>query len=374
MTTITARDNHVSADVDAALTARLEKVVARRGIHHANLAVVSGDGTRHWAGAAGAAGPDGTPLTPDTPFFIASVTKRFIITLVLQAHERGELHLDDPVTRHLPAEVTDGLHVHRGTDHTAAITLRHLASHTAGLPDHFEKPLEGPSLYQQLTAGNDRAWDFEDVVRTVKEDHRPHFPPQDLTADRQTARYSDAGFQLLIRTVELATGRSYGELLTERIIAPLGLEHTWVPGRTAPAVPTPDASRLYAKDRPLDLPRLVESCNDLISTTGDLLRFQQALLAGELFADPATVGLLTERENRLRNAPVLRYGLGTMIFRVNRLTAPGTRPVRLVGHSGSTGTWLFHCPQLDVHLAGTVDQAEGRSLPFRLMAQLLRAW
>lgn len=374
MTTITAPDNRVSADVDARLTALLEKVVARRGIHHANLAVASGDGTRHWAGAAGAAGPQRTPLTPETPFFIASITKRFIITLVLQAHERGELHLDDPVTRHLPADVTDGLHVRKGTDHTAGITLRHLASHTAGLPDHFEKPREGPSLFAQLAAGNDRAWGFEDVVRMAKEDHRPHFPPQDLTADRQRARYSDAGFQLLIRIAEVATGRSYGELLTERIIAPLGLQHTWLPGRSAPAVPTPEASRLYAKDRPLDLPRMIESCNDLISTTGDLLRFQRALLAGELFADPVTVGLLTERENRLRNAPVLRYGLGTMLFRVNRLSAPGTHPVWLVGHSGSTGTWLFRCPELDVHLTGTVDQAEGRSLPFRLMAHLLRAW
>ena len=374
MTTITAPDNQVSADVDARLTALLEKVVAWRGIHHANLAVASGDGTHHWAGAAGAAGPDDTPLTPETPFFVASITKRFIITLVLQAHERGKLHLDDPVTRHLPAEVTDGLHVLKGTDHTAQITLRHLASHTAGLPDHFEKPREGASLFKQLAAGNDRAWDFEDVVRMVKQDHQPHFPPQDLAADRQTARYSDAGFQLLIRTVELATGRSYGELLTERIIAPLGLEHTWLPGRSAPAVSTPDASRLYAKDQPLDVPRMIESCNDLISTTGDLLRFQRALLAGELFTDPTTVALLTERENRLRNAPVLRYGLGTMTFRVNRLSAPGTRPVWLVGHSGSTGTWLFHCPQLDVHLTGSVDQAKGQSIPFRLMAQLLRAW
>ena len=374
MTTRTAQDNHVDAATDARLTALLEQVVARRGIHHANLAIASGDGQRCWAGAAGDADPGGTPLTPDTPMFIASITKRFIITLVLQAHERGELGLDDPITRHLGAEVTDGLHVLDGIDHTPHITVRHLASHTSGLPDYFEKPREGTSLFQQLEAGQDRAWSFEDMVRMAAHDHRAHFAPQDLSARRQKARYSDTGFQLLIRIVENATRRSYAELLTQRILQPLELTHTWLPDRTQPAVPSAPMSWLYAKNRPLELPQMIASSNDLISTTGDLLRLQRGLLAGELFERGETLALLTERENVLRNAFPLRYGLGTMVFRVNRLTAPGRRPVRLIGHSGSTGTWLFHCPEFDVHLAGTIDQADGRAQPFRLMARLLRAW
>jgi D-alanyl-D-alanine carboxypeptidase len=370
----TAPDNLVDDDVDARLKSLLERTVSRRSIHHANLAIVSGDGGHRWAGAAGDAGPSGTPLTPDTPFFIASITKRFIITLVLQAHERGELHLDDPVTSCLPSEVTDRLHTFKGADHTPAITIRHLASHTSGLPDHFEKPREGPSLFQLLAAGQDRAWDFDDVVRMAREEHRPHFAPQDLTATRQRARYSDTGFQLLIRLLETVTGHSYAQLLAERIFVPLELHHTWLPARTQPAAAVATPSSIHIKDRPLDLPRMIESCNDLFSTTGDLLRFHRALLAGEPFADPSTVHLLTERANLLRNAFPLRYGLGTMTFKVNRLSAPGRRPVTLVGHSGATGTWLFHCPELDVHLTGTVDQAQGQRAPFSLMVRMLRAW
>jgi D-alanyl-D-alanine carboxypeptidase len=373
-TTIPSPDNRVSAEVDARLTTVLERTVARRGIHHTSIAIVSGDQTRRWSGASGDAGPTGAPLRPDTPFFVASITKRFIITLLLQAHERGELHLDEPLTAHLPNRVTAGLHVYRGIDHTARITLRHLASHTSGLPDYFDKPRQGTSLFARLAAGQDLNWTFEDVVRMAREDHRPHFPPQDLTADRQRARYSDTGFQLLIRVLESATGRSFPELLTERILEPLELRHTWLPGRSQPAAPTDEPASIYVKDRPLDVPGMVASSNDLMSTTADLLRFQRALLDGELFTGPTTVPLLTERENLLRNALPLRYGLGTMTFRVNRLGAPGLRPLTLLGHSGATGTWLFHCPQLDVHLAGTVDQAKGRAIPFRLMATLLRAW
>jgi D-alanyl-D-alanine carboxypeptidase len=59
---------------------------------------------------------------------------------------------------------------------------------------------------------------------------------------------------------------------------------------------------------------MIESSNDLISTADDLLRFQHALVGGELFDQPATVHRLTERANLLRNMPPNRYGVGTWIF------------------------------------------------------------
>ncbi|GAB2487074.1 serine hydrolase family protein [Nocardiopsis aegyptia] len=124
----------------------------------------------------------------------------------------------------------------------------------------------------------------------------------------------------------------------------------------------------------MELPSLIESSNDLCGTTGDLLAFQRALLDGALFNDAATRDLLTERRNRLRNIPVLRYGLGTMSYTVGRLMSAGRRPVTLVGHSGATGAWLFHCPELDLHLCGTVDQTRGQALPFRFMAACVHAW
>jgi CubicO group peptidase (beta-lactamase class C family) len=352
------------------MTGLLERLVARRGIHHANLAVMSGDGKRRWSAAAGL----DRPPRPETPFFIASITKRFIITLVLQAQERGELGLDVPITAYLPAETTTGLHVLDGEDLTSAITVRHLASHTSGLPDQFEKRREGPSLYERLAAGQDLAWTFEDTIRLTREQQRPHFAPQDLTTARQKARYSDTGFQLLIRIVETVTGRPFADLLTERILDPLGLTHTWLPARHPPDPATAAPSSLYAGRRRVELPSMLESSNDLFSTTADLLTFQRALLGGELFGDARSPGRLTERRNRLRNIPVLRYGLGTMFFKVNRLMTAGRRPVTLIGHSGSTGTWLFHCPELDLHLTGTVDQTRGQTIPFRVMARCVNAW
>jgi CubicO group peptidase (beta-lactamase class C family) len=214
------------------------------------------------------------------------------------------------------------------------------------------------------------------MVRMVRDEHAPHFPPQDLAAHRQRARYSDTGFQLLIAIVERAAGEPFAALLAERILEPLGLANTWLPGRSHPAVPTAPPAPICVKDRPVELPMMLESSNDLVSTTGDLLRFQQALVDGELFKEPGTTALFTERANLLRNMIPNRYGLGTWIFPVNRLIAPGHRRATLVGHAGATGTWLFHCPELDLHLTGSIDQATflARSAPFRIMARVLRIW
>ena len=236
-----------SAAVGERLQALVDRVISKRRIAHAVVGLEQRDGAR-WIVAAGDARP-GEPMCPATPFFIASVTKRFIATLVLQAYERGELALDDPIIAHLPAELTNELHVHKGVDHTAAITVHHLLTHTSGLPDYFDKPKAGPSLYQQLVRGEDRSWSLADVARMVREDHRPHFPPQDLSAPRQRARYSDTGFQLLIAILEAATGRTFAELLH---------------GRCADS----DPSRRH-------LATIMAEADRLSELTGDLLRFSR---------------------------------------------------------------------------------------------------
>ncbi|WP_327151010.1 serine hydrolase domain-containing protein [Nocardia sp. NBC_01329] len=331
-------------------------------------------GLSRWAGSAGPDGAGETEIRPDTPFFIASITKRFIVTLILQAHERNEVDLDAPITTYLPTSVTAGLHVRDGVDRTPAITVRHLAGHTSGLPDYFEKRRGGPSLYRQLRAGHDMSWTFEDAIAITRELQRPHFEPQNLTAGTQRARYSDTGFLLLIRILETVTSRRFSDLLAERIILPLGLSRTWHPS-AVPAEPSPPAPLpLHRRRRRVVVDGVIAASNDLFSTTRDLLAFERALVNGDLFGDANTRHLLTARRNRLRNAPGLRYGLGTMIFGVGRLNLPRRGPVSLVGHSGSTGTWLFTCPELGLHLAGTVDQTQARVLPFRIMTRCLQIW
>jgi CubicO group peptidase (beta-lactamase class C family) len=278
-------------------------------------------------------------MRPTTPYCIASVTKLYIGTTVLQLHELGQIALDAPITAYLPMDRIAGLHRLDGVDHTRRITVRHLLNHTSGLPDFLEdRPRGGRSIYEDIEDGVDRSWTFDDVIDIARR-MRPHFEPQDLSADRQRARYSDAGFQLLLMIVEAVAGRPFHEVFEERLFRPLDLRHTWVPGRSQPLdAPDDEPTAIWAKGRPLDIPKAMASFNDLMGTADDTVRFMWALTRGDVFQDPATYGLMHERWNRIFSP--IRYGLATMRYRVARLFGPGRRAVTLVGHSGSTGSWL----------------------------------
>jgi D-alanyl-D-alanine carboxypeptidase len=138
-------------------------------------------------------------------------------------------------------------------------------------------------------------------------------------------------------------------------------------------------------DRAFDLPLTMSSIGPeggLVATADDTLAFLRALTRGEAFDDPATWALMGSRWNRLHfslNPADLRvprwpiqYGLGLMRFRMPRpLTGLWSMPA-VVGHSGASGSWAFHCPERDVLLVGTVDQANAAGLPYPLVARLLR--
>jgi hypothetical protein len=62
-----------------------------------------------------------------------------------------------------------------------------------------------------------------------------------------------------------------------------------------------------------------------------------------------------------------------MRFSMPRFIPPFQRVAAVIGHTGVTGSWLFYCPEMNLYLCGTVDQATAAPLPFRYLPRLLRA-
>jgi D-alanyl-D-alanine carboxypeptidase len=351
----------------------VERLASKPKFGHAIVGVERGDGSFRWQGAAGIANADGAPMTAETPFFIASVTKLYIATLILQLDEEGKVKLGAPISTYLGAERIAGLHRIGEVDYTPQVTVFHLLSHTSGLNDYLEgRPDGGKSMYHQIAGGVDLSWNLDDVLAITRDQIRHHFPPQDPTSDRRKGRYSDTGFQLLIAIIEKVTGGSFADALEQRIIRPLDLRHTWLPGKSEPFDPAPVATDIWSDGRPLEIPKAMASFNDLYSSVDDTLRFLAALMGGELFGDPATYPLMEERRNRVI-WPLIYYGLGMMHFKIGRLNAPGFRPLNLIGHTGATGSWLFYCPELDLFTTGTVDEVKARAFPYRFIPKLVRA-
>lgn len=259
--------------------------------------VVLADGTV-WTATSGVADVrTGRPVPAAGYYRIASNTKTFVATVVLQLVAEGELSLEDSVEEHLPGVVPGG----------SAITVRNLLQHTSGLYD-YQNALPGSSGAEDFERHRFDHHEAEDLV-ALAVNHPPDFPPG------TDFRYSNTGYVLAGMIVESVTGRSWGEEVEQRIIRPLGLKHTSVPG-DFPFLPWPHA-RAYQQwglgtpgtDTTTFNPTRSDAAGGMVSTTADLGRFFRELLAGRLLPPE----LMEEMRTTVAVEPggvELGYGLG----------------------------------------------------------------
>jgi D-alanyl-D-alanine carboxypeptidase len=92
-------------------------------------------------------------------------------------------------------------------------------------------------------------------------------------------------------------------------------------------------------------------------------------MSGELFASPTTLAAM-QRWNPIFFP--LQYGYGLMRFKLPRLLSPFGFSPELIGHSGSSGSFLYYCPELDLYMAGTINQMALPRVPFPLMLKVAR--
>jgi D-alanyl-D-alanine carboxypeptidase len=356
--------------------------LSRRPLQHSLVAVERGDGSFRWAEARGDAQPAGQSMRPETPYFIASIDKLLNATVAMRLAEQGHLAIEAPVAAYLSDAHIRGLHRLGGSDYSERLTVRHLLSHTSGLPDWLEDRAAGhPSFVDGVIADGDRAVTLDEIVAIVRE-LRPHFPPQDLSARHPKIRYSDTNFILLIAIIEAVTGEQISRVQERMLFHPLDMTQTWLAGRSEPAVPAPLPAALHYQGRPLEIPLLLHSFWGIYSTVADLVAFLRGLVQGRIFSDPGTFPLM-RRWNRFGvplDTAALRqpgwpidYGFGLMRYRLPRVFTRLKPLPAVIGHSGSTGTWLFYCPEWDLLLAGTVDEVTAGAVPYRMMPEILSA-
>ncbi|RFU88051.1 class A beta-lactamase-related serine hydrolase [Streptomyces triticagri] len=260
-----------------------------------------------WSGTSGVGDLEtGDPRGTDERYRTGSVTKTFVATVLLQLEAEGSVDLDDTVERRLPGLV-------RGHGHDGGrVTIRQLLNHTSGIYDYL-----ADDDFARATARPDGffknryvTWSPEQLVAIAMR-HRPDFTPG------TDWRYSNTNYLLAGLIIERATGRPYGDEVRRRIIEPLGLHATTLPG-TDPLVPRP-SSRAYSKlaedatgptyDVTEFNPSSAWADGELISTAADLNRFYSALLRGRLLPERQLAAMKTTvpvGEER----PGASYGLG----------------------------------------------------------------
>ena len=266
-------------------------------------------------------------------FEVGSLTKPFTGALLAHMHLSGEVGLDDPLPRHLPAAESFGWNAED-------VTLERLATHRSGLPN-VPRGMLRPEL--AATFGLRRSDPWADV------DERRYLEMAGRTARRRlprgAIRYSSLAFGLLGDALAARAGRPFGDLLRERILDPLGMRDTGVDravdvgGRSARGRPRPE----------LRDPML--GAGALRSSADDLMRWLEACLRPP--AAPPGPALALAQEPRERAGRGMRVALGWML-----LEEPG-RP-RIVWHNGMTygfASFAAFVPGRDVAVAVLANSA-----------------
>ena len=242
---------------------------------------------------------------PETKFHLGSMNKMFTSVLVAQLVEAGKLSFDDTLAKVLPE--------YPNREAAAKITIRHLLTHTAGLGGLFDR------------TGYDRRKKYQTHAEFF-----PIFAGEPLYFEPGSkSRYSNEGFLVLGAVVEKVTGRSYYDLVRERVYAPAGMTET-ESYRLDETVPNLAVGYGYFDDDPMGLDARRpnhhflgwrgNACGGGYSTAADMLKFAVALETHKLLGREMTE-LVTSRQGLMRN-----YGMG---FQSREI---GGKSVR--GHSG----------------------------------------
>jgi D-alanyl-D-alanine carboxypeptidase len=244
----------------------------------------------------------GRRMATNDRFRIGSITKPMVATVILQLADEGLLSLDDELARFLPGLLPDG-----GT-----ITIRHLLNHTSGVADYIDHQ----GFIDAVLAEPSRAWTPRELIGLANAMPRS-FPPG--TDDRW--EYSNTNYILLGLVAEEAAGQPIPQLLRERVFEPLDMTSTLF--STVTAMPVPFAQGYvdliglsdYAVGT-LVSPTTAGAAGAVVSTAEDVLRFVEALAAGELVSEASHAARLTtvpaSRMYLSASAFELEYGLGVL--------------------------------------------------------------
>jgi CubicO group peptidase (beta-lactamase class C family) len=241
----------------------------------------------------------GTPANLKMHFRIGSMAIPYLIDLLLQLQDQGRLSLDDPISKWFPKVLN-----------AKTVTLRMLASATAGYPDWIQ---ENPTFQKALVANPFRQWTSKELLDSAFAQPPPCDPGKCF-------HYAHTGFIILGRVVRQERGEPLAQLIRKRIFRPLGLRDTDISG--LPAMPEPVLHSYVSLRGPYEDSTYWSPSwgisQDLLmtSTIGDVMTSVKALGEGRLVSrraarervKPITVGLSPEFTGKQ-----LYYGLGMEI-------------------------------------------------------------
>ncbi|HKM34217.1 MAG TPA: serine hydrolase domain-containing protein [Lachnospiraceae bacterium] len=278
-------------------------------------------------------------LEGDQNYLIASVTKLFATTVILNLIKEGKLSIEDKISKYLPKDYMDKLHVYKGIDYSNQLTIKHLMTQTSGLPDYYSESVKGEMSGEELLK-HDRILTLVERVRQIKV-----LPAKFAPGSKKRSYYSDANWDLLQPIIENVSQMSITECYHKYIILPLSLTDTYLftegmefsfPG-------------VWIEDGIYKMPKLLLGwplSGSIVSSNRDMIAFLKAFYGGRLFP----IDFFQKNNTYFYTQYIpMEYGLGNMRFRY-----PGVP--HLFGHSGATGVVCYYAPKYDMYISACINE------------------
>jgi CubicO group peptidase (beta-lactamase class C family) len=309
--------------------------LARQRIPGLSLAVLRGDSLLLARGYGEADVEHHVPAADSTIYQSGSVGKQFTSALILDLAGEGRLGLDDPIARWLP----------EGPPSWRGITVRHLLTHTSGIPDYADSTLD----YR-------RDFSEGELVRLAA-----GLPPRFEPGARWS--YSNTGYVLLGAIIHRITGTFYGDLLRSQVFEPLGMRTARIISESAIVPNRADGYRLVGgrlQHQEWVAPQLNTTADgSLYLTVLDLARWAVALNRRRY---PGADGLTQSwTPVRLNDGGTYPYGFGWALDQ--------QRGYPRIGHTGSWQGFkasIQRYPEQDLTVIALANLAQARPEPITL--------
>ncbi|MEW6982420.1 serine hydrolase domain-containing protein [Colwelliaceae bacterium 6471] len=286
-------------------------------------AIVTKNGQTLYLGTRGMANVElGVPLKDDSVFRLGSITKQFTAAAIMLLQEQGRLSVSDNIHKYVPDFPTEG----------NTVTIKHLLTHTSGIANYTE---------------DQDIWNKHLKTPTTLDDMLKMFAkhPMALKTGEQN-RYSNTGYVLLGKIIEVASGEKYADFIEKHIFAKLGMKNSRYGGNQL--IPN-RVSGYSMTDKGLENAGHVDmmwphAAGSLLSTVDDLGIWFNALTNGKFISKDSYHQMI--QPFKLDDGTFAQYGYGLGLFRFNKYKA--------IGHGGGIHGFVtnaFYVPDEDLYVA-----------------------
>jgi len=303
---------------------------------------------------------DGNTVSRHSSFKIASSTKLFVSTIILQLQEEGKLNLNDKIFSYLKdIQYLNLINIHILNDikYAKTITIEQLLSHRSGLADIFTDREE--AFFEMIFQNPNKTYSPKSIIELYYQYNlnlEPHFKPD------EGWHYSDINYLLLGLIIEQIDHTKLSQSIRNRILEPLEMKHTFFEYYEDSKTESNQINQYLGQINFSNINTSFDwAGGGFVSTNSDLAIFIKGLFKGKLINQKSLAKMIEVKFTKTNES---RYGLGVYEFNLNGNI--------YYGHFGFYNTFIGYCPKTKTTLSYCISQVNTDFNSYKFIASLMK--